>query len=203
MALGLIHESPILSMDSEGKAARSARTHYGILRNVMLRTYRWNMGIKRARLALSPDTVALDGVFPYKFVLPNDCMHVIGVVDPLATDDRVNYTGGAVRYKVESYHLLTELSTCDITYEGVPAEYEDCFKLVLASKLAMHLAPAVANSQGKYQLAKKEFTDNLKDAKRANAMETTPEVIMANEFIDSRRGTYPTPPWRTAVDPNA
>jgi len=196
MALGLIHESPILSMDSEGKAARAARTHYPILRNSMLRTYRWNMGIKRVRLAASTDDLPDDGVWSYKYVLPNDCMSVIGVVAPTDVADRVNYTGGDVRYKVESYHLFTEIDPCDITYNGIPAEYEDAFKVALASRLAMDLAPAIANSAGKYQIARRQYDMAIKDAKRANAMETTPEVVMAPEWIDSRRGGYGRPPWR-------
>lgn len=188
MALGLIHESPIGNMDDPGKVARAARTHYPILRGSLLRRHRWNMALKRTRLALSTDTAAADGVWPYSYVLPVDCASVTAVVDPGAPDVRTNYTGGAVRYKVEGFRLLTDRTPCDIVYQGIPTQYEDCFKLLLAANLAVHLAQAVANSAGKQQAARQLAKEYLRDARIANAIETTPEVIMNNEFLNARMG---------------
>lgn len=205
IALGLIHESPIGNMDDPGKTARAARTHYPILRGAVLRRHRWNMAIRRVRLALSDDTAAQDEVWPYDFVLPVDCLAVTAVVDPGTLDSRTNYTSGSVRYKVEGYHLKTEISPCDIVYKGIPTQYEDNFKLVLAANLAIHLALAIANSAGKAQIARQLAAEYLKDARIANAIETTPEVIMANEFLNARQGAWPQTlaPWRMPVDPNA
>lgn len=205
MALGLIHESPIGSMDDAGKAARAARTHYPILRGSLLRRHRWNMALRRVRLALSEDAQASDGVWPYTYVLPVDCLNVTAVVDATSTDKRVNYTGGSIRYKVEGYRLLTEVNPCDIVYHGIPDEYEDCFKVALAAELAIHLALSIANSAGKVQIARQLARDYIRDARIANAIETTPEVIMAPEFIDSRiRGSLPYPPWTVIpTDPDA
>lgn len=186
-ALMLLGEDPIISFDDPRTAARLLTTQYDIERRKLLRAYRWKFAMARAILAPEADAPLFG--FSYKFLLPTDCLQFVGIYDPNTPDYQINYTGSDVVFKIEGRYVLCDTNPLYCFYirdVDLPVDMDAIFVEALAAALAMKLAMPLTNDTGKYQLAKDMFADNIKQARIISAMEGTPEVHMASDWLDSR-----------------
>lgn len=180
---------PLSSLTGQsGKTARVVAISYPMMRDALMRKYRWNFTI--TRVILAPDTgytLAFGGV--QAFALPADCARVIGIWgDGRGVYTNVNYTDGPT-WKLEGRHILTWDSVCRLIYQrkNVPVgDWDACFNDVLAWMLARELSISVGQDDSHAKDCEAMQRDALRTARTSNAFETTPEVTVASEWLDAR-----------------
>lgn len=192
-ALTKIGEERIVSLEDERKAARSAAHQYPIVRDRLLRQFFWNFAIRRATLAEISEPPAFG--FTRQYALPDDYLRVIGIYDER---ERVeNYTSSRAPWKVEGNRFLftdTDVSESDtevvqIFYIARVTDvslFDANFSEALALKLAVDLAYDLSTGVERVADLESLFQAAIREARIADAIEGTPEVVTASDWIDSR-----------------
>lgn len=186
-ALIKIGEDPIASLDESRKAARRAKRQFPILRNQLLRMYRWNFAIKRATLA--PESTGPAFGFESRFMLPDDCLRVLGIYND--NEPLQNYTSSRVPWKVEQGFIHADGDTLNIFYIAEitdPQQFDAQFDEVLAWFIARDLAFNLSSGPDMVKLADSGYKEALREAKLSDAVEGTPEVVQSSEWLDARLG---------------
>lgn len=195
-ALAKVHEDPISSLDEDRRAARLAATQYPVHRDKLLRLYNWRFAMDRAVLA--PDLTKPAFGFSNRFLLPTDCLRVVGVYDENDAYNQVNYTSGNIPFKIEGRYLLADSDAVKIYYVKQvtdPTKFDSLFAEALAWSLAIDFALSLANSPARADQARGEFRETIRQARLAAAIESGPEVIGGSYWLDSRMEDW-TEPFR-------
>lgn len=189
LALTALGEDVITSLTDNSHRARLCRLHYGAAREKLLRAYRWNFAIADAILAPEADAPA-SGRFAYKFMKPRDCLAVIAPIDQNDTRwNKIAYTGGNAPYKVEGNFVLSDSNPLYITYikdVTAPADMDSLFVAALAFALAKSVCMALTNDNGKFQIVSQQFMEEIRQARVLCAIENSPEMIIASDWVDAR-----------------
>lgn len=186
-ALAKVHEEPIASLDDDRRAARLATTQYPVHRDKLLRLYNWRFAMARAVLA--PDATPPQFGFTARFLMPTDCLRVVGVYDSTDPYNQVNYTSGSVPYKVEGRYILADTDTLRIYYVSRvtdPTKFDSLFSEALSWSLAIDFALSLANSPSRADQARGEFRETIRQARMAAAIESSPEIITGGSWLDAR-----------------
>jgi hypothetical protein len=196
-ALAKVHEDPISSLDEDRRAANIAAIQYPIHRDKLLRLYQWRFATARAVLA--PDAAAPEFGMAYKFLLPTDCLKVIGVYDKRDAYRDINYTSGSLVYKVEGRYLLANTNPIYLYYTKRvtdPTQFDSMFSEALAWSLAVDFALSLSNSQTRAELARAELREVIRQARLASAIEASPEVLRGGTWllVDDPSPVYGFPP---------
>jgi hypothetical protein len=184
-ALVKIGEETITSLTDDARQARFANRQYPLKRAELLRLYRWNFAMRRASLA--PDATKPLFGFENRFLLPFNCLRLVGLYDAAEMDR--NYTATKKPFKVEGRYVLANADSIKIFYiEDVTttAEFDPIFVEALAWSLAKDLAYILSTGPRLVQVADASFKETMRQAKMADAVEGTPEVVEASEWLDSR-----------------
>lgn len=193
-ALAKVHEDPISSLDEDRRAARLATTQYPVHRDKLLRLYNWRFAMDRAVLA--PDLSKPSFGFENRFLLPVDCLRVVGVYDENDDYNQVNYTSGSIPFKIEGRYLLADGDTIKIYYVKQvtdPTKFDSLFAEALAWSLAIDFALSLANSPSRADQARGEFRETIRQARLASAIENSPEIIAGGSWLDSRADDWSEP----------
>ena len=185
-ALVKIGEATIASDEQTGKVAATLKRQYPIQRRYLIRRYRWNFAIERVSLA--PEATTPDFGFENKFLLPPLCVRVLGLYD--ANEPLRNYTSSKDPFKVEGRFIHAEGSEIKIFYledKTNTTLFDPMFDEALAWLLAADVAFDISSGTDVVKMAREGFAGAIKDAKRADAIEGTPEVIQMSEWVDSRQ----------------
>lgn len=184
-ALLKIGEDPIASASETNKRARVGVRLYEEKRKELLVSSRWTFSIERAELALDATAPAFG--FTHQFVLPADCLRVLGLYD--ANQGLHQYTATDKIWKVEGRRFLYTESTARVFYVRdvitVP-DFDPLFDVALALRIAMDAAYALGNGQSRIPQLAQDFERTLREAKKINAVIGTPEQIVSTEWLDSR-----------------
>ena len=184
-ALARIGEDPITSLTENRRAARFANRQYPLARDALIRSYRWNFAIKRVTLA--PEATAPVSGFTNKFMFPPDALKIIGIFDE--DELQQNYTASRIPHKVEGRFILTDDDTLPLIYIARitnVADFDALFVDTFAWRLAIDLSYPLTTTRKVREDAIVGFKLSIKEAKLADAIEGSPEVIEASEWIDSR-----------------
>lgn len=184
-ALVEIGEATITSIDQSTRAARTAKRVWDNVRREMLTRYRWIFARKRAVLA--PDATAPTFGFTAQFTVPEDFLSLIGIYD--SAEDQRNLTTTRQAYDREGDKILWDGTTLYIFYVANitdTARFDPLFESALVYKLAMRMAYDLSTGTGKLDDLKQMFSEAIKTAKLSNAIQRSPEVIMASEWVDGR-----------------
>ena len=192
-----IGESTITSLTQNTENARVANKQYPLLRDQMLRAYRWNFAIQRQNLA--PGGTPKFG-FSHSFRLPTDCLRVLGIFDD--TELLENYTSSRIQWKMESVKInegteteeneLRLLTTEEVTRVFYIARitnvqlFDSQFSEALALKCAIDWAYTLSTGLGRLQDLKAESDQTIRRARLSDAIEGKPEVIEATDWIEAR-----------------
>lgn len=164
-ALVLVGAGTIASLDDNSPEARVCSVQYDSTRRDELRKHPWNFAIKRAVLA--PDSTAPSFDYKYQFTMPADCLRV------LRTNDYY------LDWMIEGGKILTNLDTT--LYLRYVADIEDptlfdaSFYSVFAISLAQDICEKLTQSNVKQQNLAKAYSDEIREARRANAIESGPK----------------------------
>jgi len=184
-ALIKIGEGTITSLSDERTQAQVASRQYPLKRQELLRTYRWNFAVTRTQLA--PEAQGPAFGFANRFLQPNDCLAVIGVYQEGQLDR--NYTGGDITWKVEGPYILANESTLSVFYirdVTNPLRFDSLFSETLSWFLAYDLAYKLSTGPSMVEQALEGFQQALRNARFADAIETTPEILRSSEWLESR-----------------
>jgi len=184
-ALLKIGEEPVVSLTEDRTQARVAARQYPLKRDELIRRYRWNFAMKRATLA--PDAVKPEFGFANRFLMPNSALRVVGLYDD--QELQRNYTATRQPWKVEGRYILADTEVLRIFYLDQitdPTQFDPMFTEALASFLALDIGYAISTGPQLLQRLAQNFEATIRDAKRADAVEGTPEQIVASEWVDSR-----------------
>lgn len=191
LALLELGQAPIAALNEGTTAAQTMSLIYNLVRQELLRKYRWGFSRKQANLA----SVVTDPIWNYThaFNLPSDFMQLIGVktvdgVDPTYTLLGVPATYPA--YRIYGRQLLINQEgplyieySADISDTSLfDAAFVTAFALALASRAAQRITQSNTVSQAveaKYQQA-------IREAIRANAIEVPPTASPATSYTVSR-----------------
>jgi hypothetical protein len=189
-ALVKLGEERITSLSSDtSRRAVIANQQYPIQRDFLLRKYRWNFAIGRQALAQLADAPAFG--FTYQYTLPDDCIAFIGIYD--ANQSRANYTATQIIHKIEAGEDATVLVCDESDVNAVYVRrvtntrlFDSHFGEALAWLLAADLASYLSAGPENFRRCMARYKDVIKEAKTAQAFESTPEIIEGSEWVDSR-----------------
>lgn len=176
MALGILVEAPIDSLDDNTKAGRLLNLHYETTRQSELIKQSWAFAVFRVELDHDDDAPTSDE-YRYGYAIPEDALRVL----PLT--DNGEASGMRVPFKQEGSLILTNYSGPRIVrYIGNmtdPADWDPLFIEALAARLAMKIAMPLTNKTSVLQGAQVVYNEAISEARRVNS-------IMASSINASR-----------------
>lgn len=168
MALAVLDEAPITSLDDDNKAARLCNLHYDLTREAELQKHAWNFAIVSAELT-GTDLETDAGTLNWSYDVPTDCLRVL----PLTHDGEPQ--GLPISWRRQGSVILTDQeSPRTIRYIGNltdPDDWDALFTEVVVAALAVKLAIPLTHKTGMLQLAQQAYDRALDAARQAHAFE--------------------------------
>jgi len=168
MALGLLDEAPIDSLEDNHKAARLVNLHYELTREAELSKWAWVFAISRAELE-GTDIESGDGTLTYEYELPADCLRLL----PLTLNGEPDGLG--ISWRQEEGHFYSDhsgpLKVRYIANLTDPNDWTALFTEVLVAALASKIAHALTNKGSMIEGAQAAYDRAVKRALRTNALE--------------------------------
>lgn len=188
-ALTKLGAARILSMDDDNTQGRAVSSLYDTVRDAELRAKNWRFAIKRASLPALSTTPAWG--FSVQYQLPSDCLRIVQVGEYYLGPSMADYrTGPDIPFRIEGQQILTDIDApLKVRYifrETDPTHFDACFVEAFACRLAAELAEPLTQSNTKRKLAWDEREQALKDALRANAIESPPTPLPDDSWVISR-----------------
>lgn len=196
LALGLLQESPIASLDDDNPRARRAKQWFAIARDETLREKDWNFAT--AYVTPAAEATAGPGVLETRYALPADCVKVRSVedlaADEWALESLVKTVSGAA---VEVTALVANITAPNICYTRRVTNFSvwDPQAIVAFSKrLAAYMAPAFGKSFDESDAMEKSADRKISAAATTDAREKARTTISRDtSWTRSRTGGR----WRT------
>lgn len=199
-ALIAVGDEVINDFDDANKRASIIKQRYDPVRRALLTDFNWTFAIKRAG-PLAPDVATPAFGFSQQFSLPDDLLRFLGLYDRANNTDNDGwynrqYTGTLRPYKIEGRKLLLGLDSTDsdpdqafifyIKNEEDPTKFDGMFDEVFKLALAVDIGYALTNATAQITRVEQRLERRIKRARLINAIQSAPEVITSNEWIDSR-----------------
>lgn len=167
MALGILVEAPIDSLDDDTKAARLLNLHYETTRQSELMKNPWHFAIFRVDQDAETDAPTSDE-YAYAYAVPDDALRVL----PLTDNGEAG--GRRIPFKQEGGLILTNYSGPRIIrYIGNltdPGDWDPLFIEALAARLAMKIAMPLTNKPSVLQGAQLVYNEAISEARRVNSI---------------------------------
>lgn len=190
-ALVKVGQNRISSLDENSKSATSVRTVYDQVRDTLMQTYTWNFTKIRAQLAA--DTAAPMFGFQYRYRLPANTLRIVGIGD--SQEPNRNYTSSLIAFKHEDDFIYTDaaapLSVVLTQKVEEAGKYPPDFANLLSLDIALDIFYDVTKGTERYAAIRQDRELALRRAKMNHAIENSPEVLTASEWIDSRNTDTP------------
>lgn len=185
MALGILVEAPINSLDDNTKAARLLNLHYETTRQSELMKNAWSFAIFRTQLSADPDAPTGD-TYGYGYAVPEDALRVLPLTDTGEAE------GARIPFKQEGGLILTNYSGPRLVrYIGNltdPADWDPLFVEALAARLAMKIAMPLTNKPSVLQGAQVVYNEAISEARRINSIVAS--SVHAAQSWSSARGDW-------------
>lgn len=190
-ALVKIGQARISSIDENSKGATSVRTIYDQVLNTLMQSYIWNF--TKFRVQLAADATAPLFGFQYRYRLPPGTLRFLGIWDD--QEPSRNYTSSTSAFKHEGEFIYTDVGApldAVVTLKVEEAgKYPPDFANLLALDIALDIFYDVTKGTERYTALRQDRAIALRNAKMNHAIENTPEVMVASEWIDSRFSNTP------------
>lgn len=166
--------------DPDSRNARTMNAAYETIRDAELRKHPWSFAIKRAQLAADATAPTFGPAVSY--TLPSDFLRL------LSPD--ANYNSNDSDWKIEGKKLLTDDSApLNIRYiyrVTDPTEMDTLFHESLSAALAVATCEEITQSTSKLSNVAAIYDTNIKEAKRANAIETVSDEPPEDTWVTAR-----------------
>jgi len=141
LALSNLGAKVIASMTEDSKEARACNRHYDIIRQYLLRKYKWDFNTRIVALALTTDAL-VDG-WEYCYGYPNNALAVRRIIDLHGTDVALKY-----KYQIMIDSTLTQkIIYCDVADAemeyAVDLENTDIFGAIFKKALAYSISSEI------------------------------------------------------------
>lgn len=187
MALGLLTEAPIDSLDEDSRAARMLNLHYETTREAELTKREWVFARKTAEVEAA-DTG--DGEWPYAYELPADALRIL---PPMSRNREIAWRQeGSQLYTFEGGDRTVRYIANLID----PNDWPSIFTELFAAALAVKVAHAITGKASMIQVAREAYENAASSAYQLNASQKGP-VDGRSSWADLRRG-YGWSPWSVA-----
>jgi len=187
-AMDLLGAATITALTENSKEARLCNRRFETVRDAVLRAHPWNAAITRASLAKDTDAPAFG--FTSQFTLPTDpyCLRVLSFWNS-NVDSEIAAYDSQVMYKIEGRKILSNETSCKITYLARVTDteqYDSLLSNAIAHKLAAETAYAITGSTSVSQNMQQLYDLRLREARSIDAMEGYPDQIIADDFVNIR-----------------
>ena len=187
-AMDLLGAATITALTENSKEARLCNRRFETVRDAVLRAHPWNIAIRRASLAKDTDAPAFG--FSSQFTLPTDpyCLRVLSFWNSNVDSDVAAYDS-EVMFKIEGRKVLSNESTCKITYIARITDtetYDSLLSNTIAHRLASETAYAITGSTTVATQMQQLYEMRLKEARGIDGMEGMPDRMIADDFINIR-----------------
>ena len=187
-ALDLLGAANITSLTENSKEARLCNGNFDDVRDAVLRSHPWNVGITRKALPKDSETPAFG--FSFQFSLPTDpfCLRVLSFWNSNVNNDVAAYDSN-VMFKIEGCKVLSNEDTCNIIYIGRitdTEQYDSLLNKAISARLAAEIAYNITGSNSIASNMIALYEARLKEAKGVDSMEGFPEQPQADDFTNIR-----------------
>lgn len=190
-ACTLLGVALITSISDQSNQARTLAALWDSQRQAELRAHRWKFAIARAALpALA--SVPVSGPYNQQFQLPADWLRTLEVGDSYPGSDLSDYRSGPTTddYSQEGNLILSNLSApLSLRYirdVADPTQFDATFCDAFSCILAYQSCFRLTQSTSQQAACKDAYKEAIKDAIRANALETTPTVQADDTWVTTR-----------------
>ena len=182
MALDMLKEAPITSIDEARPIAMWIKRNFDTARDATLEETEWNFALKR-------DAIAADATVPafgwaYAYTLPSDCIRLL----PLTTDGYSE--GDPIAHELEAGKILTDaLAPLNIRYIYRHVDYgayPATFTTALAARLALGMAHWLTGKTGFAQVAQQTYAQAINRAWLSDAVQGTSPRAADNDWVNAR-----------------
>lgn len=168
MALAVLDEAPIDSLDQDVKAARLLNLHFDLTREAELTKYAWVFAILRATVT-GADSGGGDCTLNFAYELPADCLR------PLPPTHNGEPDGVPISWRQEAGLIYSDLrGPLTIRYLANltdPNDWDALFTEVLVAALAVKVAHPLTHKSGMIDIARSAYDRALDAALNANAIQ--------------------------------
>lgn len=182
LALDILKERPIASLDDARPTAEWCKRNFAITRDGCLSMANWNFAMKRQKLAAEAEAPAFD--WSYAYTVPTDCIRVV----PLTEGGRPE--GRPIAHVVEGGAILTNQSgPLPVRYVRRVMSYDAYHPLfieALSARLAFKGAHWITGKTSYQQIAKGIYDQAINDAWLTDAIEGDQPRAADNDWIDAR-----------------
>lgn len=167
MALDLLTEGQIDSLDDDTKPARILNRWYEITREAELLKHTWSFA------AIFPDDItatdtAVDGEFQYLYAVPDDFLRPIWLTrDGLPQGVPINFTMWADGIRTDFSGPLQMPYIANVTD---PGDWDALFTIAFAAALALPIAHALTGKASMVQLVQSAYDTAIASARRQNSI---------------------------------
>jgi hypothetical protein len=177
MALAILDEAPIDTLDQDVKAARLLNLHYDQTRQAELTKNTWVFAIFSSSL-VGTDLGTDSDTFNWVYELPTDCLR------PLPLTYNGEPDGELIGWRQEAGLIYTDQSTPRILRYIAnltdPNDWDALFTEVLVAALAIKIALPLTHKAGMLELARNAYSVALDDALRVNAIQRSGSLYTAS-----------------------
>jgi hypothetical protein len=168
MALAVLDEAPIDSLDQDVKAARLLNLHFDLTREAELTKYAWVFAILRATV-VGADTGGNDCGLNFAYELPADCLR------PLPLTHNGEPDGVPISWRQEAGLIYSDqpgpLAIRYVANLTDPNDWDALFTEVLVAALAIKVAHPLTHKSGMIDIARSAYDRALDAALNANAIQ--------------------------------
>lgn len=188
LALDILKEGVATDVDTDATPeANWFVRNFEPTRDSELRKNAWKFAIKRATLTVDATAPAFDWL--YRYALPSGCLRLL----PLRYDGV--YEGSEIPHEIEAhsdgvlYILTNQPTSLKVRYIYQVTDvtkFDPLFVEALAARLAMKSAHRFTGKQSMVATAAEMYNEAIFEARRANALEATPERPYDDDVIAAR-----------------
>lgn len=192
-ALTLLGAAAINAITDQLNQARALNAVWNLERDSELRKHRWKFSIARAAMPALASAPA-SGPYTQWFELPAGCLRVLEVGDSYPGADLSDYRSSPTTddYMIEGGKVLSNLpaplSIRFVQQVTDPTQWDSAFCSLFATRLAYVTCFRITQSNGLQKDMMASYKDALKEAIRANALETTPTFPADDTWVAARLG---------------
>ena len=193
IALTMLGEEPITSVDDDSKPARAIKLNYSIARDAALEAYEWSFAVRQFKPNKLVDPPLW--MYEYAYEIPSDILRVLAVErtpvsQPVrqldAEDSRLRRS---VDHEVQGRKILTSWDPIYCTGIGRIEEeglFSNLFCHAFAAKLAMLICYSITESNSKFDRVTGLFGGFIQEARSRDGQQSSTRRLRSTRLLRRR-----------------
>jgi hypothetical protein len=172
-------EFSISAIGEDGREGEQCELFFEHTRDHILQSHPWNFAIGRS--ALSQDATSPAFEYTNQFLLPGDFLRALSLYNEQEP------------FKIEGDRLLTDASTANLVYIKKVTNtvlFPPLFTEILVTRLAAEMSQVISDDNALTERLFIESDKKLREAKRRDGQEGTPDNIISRGPTDFKNGFF-------------